>query len=169
MNPYKKAKKLAEHYNLNISGLTQYAAVRMVKERADAGTSTIDEIYDDVIVNKGQPKKRPLATPTPPTIEAKAVEVKTETTSATTKPDDKPVALPPGSTLQQRFDVGAPAMTFNLMPPRIDVKGGDVDWPYTLQRVSQYGFVFVSGLMLGVLVSGPVLRSLALQVVARGM
>jgi len=114
-----------------------------VKRIAKMPNDTIDTIYEKLILKKGN-------------VPVIAVGDKKDEAKKEDKPKDGEI-IPPGKTdlkvdgANQRVDVAAPSLMFNLAPSSVTVNPGNVSWAYTAQRAMMYAFVFGSGAMFGVL------------------
>jgi len=147
MNTRKRYEALAEHFKLD----RKQPWSKLVSEIKKAAHATSDDnaetLYDRIILKKSPPK----------VIEGTAIEVKDEPT----KPAS-PAPAPTNSTTA--VDVKAPTIAVNIPAPNVTVHtSANGTWFALVERAVSRGFVFGSGLLLGVLVSKHILRVVGLS------
>ncbi len=141
MTPWEKAKRLAEHYGLDIKTMTHAQAFKAVKEKAGKPYSNMDTLYAETFEKK---KKK---------------EVDEE------KGKVSPVSgevLPPVHSgvsndnklrrdISQAYHVEGATLHVHAAPPTLVVQHGNIDWSYQLSRGVQLAFVYSSGVVSGIL------------------
>lgn len=152
MNMKQKLKALGTNYKVEQKNMSLIEWSNAIKKVANRPNDSIEVLYDEVIL------KKPKETAPPKVIEGKAVEISSKAEANKVEGCTYPVSSP----VEQSVAVSAPAQHFHLAPASVVVNSGDVNWSYTLMRAAQYAFVFMSGTMFGMLISGVVMTKIRL-------
>lgn len=144
MNAKDKMKKLGEKLGVNQGSMSWPQWSSALKAKAGKEGYSIDQLYDELILGKKQ--EVPKADPPK---------------SAAPVPASMTLPAPRGSATSE-VTVAAPTMTFNLAPPVIEVRHGEVTWQRQLERLGVYVFLISFGVVVGWITATPALKAFGL-------